>query len=160
MSQLTVLIISAMIGGLIGSFSTYYFDNKSKKERNLAITKQTMTFVHVELYDNLANKIIHEYPYKILGMKGIDLVNINSGLLLISNQQMIHVAKIYTIINSLNDDIHTTIEACQHGRKIIKLHERTNKLQSRFIEEIDKYQKLYCSKKSIEIEAKGEIEIE
>jgi hypothetical protein len=160
MSQLTVLIISAMIGGLIGSFSTYYFNNKSKKERNQAITKQTMIFVHVELYDNLANNIIREYPYKILGIKGIDLINTSSGSLSISNQQMLHIVKIYTIINSLNGDIYTTIEASHHGRSIVKLHERTNKLQSKFTEEIEKYQKLYCSKKSIAVEAKGEIEIE
>ncbi len=160
MSQLTVLIISAMIGGLIGSFSAYYLNNKSTKERNQAITKQTMTFVHVELHDNLVNKIILGHPYKILGMKGIDMITISSGLLLINNQQMIHIAKIYTIINSLNDDIYTTIEAQQHGRKIVELHERTNRLQLRFVEEIGKYERLYCSQKSIAAEIKGEIEIE
>ena len=45
-SNLLVLIISALIGGFFGSYFTYRLNNLSTEKRNEEITKQLMLFIH------------------------------------------------------------------------------------------------------------------
>ena len=87
----------------------------SKKKQNQQTTSQVLSYINIEIHDDFANRIKSNYPYNELSLKGFDLLNSQAGNLIISENQLKEINKIYTLFDEINKNILLTRELRYHG---------------------------------------------
>ena len=154
-SPLIVLIIAALVGGFLGSYLNYYFNNLSTENRNKEITKQLMLFIHNEIYENYYSNLQTGYNYELLlGVKGLELLNLRAGNLTIKDKRLSSLITMYIYFNICNNKINTWVGATPSMEQMFF----GDAEKWRFIckQAIEEYEEKFCKDKSL----KSEIEIE
>jgi len=154
--NLIVIIIAAIIGGAIGSYLNYYFNNLSTEKRNEETTKQLMLFIHNEIYEN--------YTYKfqgsnLLGVEGLDLVNLRESDFTIKDEQLAYLIKMYGHFRIFNFELNDLRRAQNSAAPTWLTKYMSNDVRNWkdiCMQEIEEYEKEFCINKSL----KSEIEVE
>ena len=152
--NLIVIIIAAIIGGAIGSYLNYHFNNLSTENRNKEITKQLMLFIHNEIYKNYIH-ITQWGGYgdeSLLDLDGLELINLRGGNLTIKDKQLSFLIRMYVHFNVLNYKRNQALVSWGGGSS----SEEYKKWRNICLQEIEEYEKEFCKDESL----KSEIEIE
>lgn len=154
-SNLLVLIISALIGGFFGSYFTYRLNNLSTEKRNEEITKQLMLFIHNEIYENYVYKF---QGYSLLGVEGLDLMNLSESDLTIKDEQLAYLIKMYGHFRMYNFKVNRSREVEAYSPWWMKdiRSKQIRDWEDMCMQEIKDYEEEFCKDKSL----KSEIEVE
>ena len=157
--NLIVIIIAAIIGGAIGSYLNYYFNNLSTENRNKEITKQLMLFIHNDIYKNyITITQLNVYSGTILlSVDGLELINLRAGNLTIKDEQLSFLIRMYvhfSVLNSKMNELKETLSEPKFIRDAI--FKDINEWLNICSREIEDYEEKFCKDKSL----KSEIEVE
>ena len=153
--NLIVIIIAAIIGGAIGSYLNYYFNNLSAENRNKEITKQLMLFIHNEIYENYHYKF---QGFHLVGVEGLELNNLKESDLTIKDKQLTYLIKMYGHFRMYNFKLNERREAAAYSSWWMKdiMSKQIRDWRDICMQDIEVYEKEFCKDKSL----KSEIEIE
>lgn len=150
-NPLIVLIIAALVGGFFGSYFTYYLNNLSTENRNKVITKQVISFIHNEIYENYVFKL-QDSSYILLGVEGLDLTNLSESDLTIKYEQLAYLIRMYGHFRIFNLKMNKLIKA-QNSATLTWVIDNMSKdlrdWQDFCMQEIEEYEKEFCKGKSI-----------
>ena len=151
-SNLLVLIISAFIGGFFGSYFTYRLNNLSTEKINEEITKQLMLFIHNEIYENHVYK--SQGYYSLLGVEGLDLMNLSKSDLTIKDEQLAYLIKMYGHFRMYNFKVNKLIEAEAYSSWWMKdlMSKDTRNWRDICMQDIEGYEKEFCKDESLKSE--------
>lgn len=151
-NNLIVLVISALIGGAIGSYLNYYYNNLSTENRNKEITKHLMLFIHHEIYKNYID--INNWDEDFLDLEGLELINLRAGNLTIKDKQLASLIRMYSYFKILKNMKNESGGIWRNATG--KLFEDYKKQRNICLQEIKEYEEIFCKDKSL----KSEIKIE
>ena len=149
--NLIVIIIAAIIGGAIGSYLNYYFNNLSTEKRNRETTKQLMLFIHNEIYENYTYKF---QGFRFVGVDGLELNSLKESDLTIKDEQLTYLIKMYGYFRMYNLKVSTRREAsasCPSWLTDI-MSKQIRDWQDICMQEIEVYEKEFCKDKSLKSE--------
>ena len=126
-------VVTIPLGAFLGSFATYLFTVKQKKNHDKQVTKQVLSFINNEIHENFANRINSNYPYNELSLKGLELISIQAGNIKINNDQLTKINKIYILFDEINKKILGVREAKKCGKPTADLAKKLEELQKRCI---------------------------
>jgi len=150
MNDLTILILSAGAGGLIGALVTslfkYYFDNKYRNEKKKEITENVLKIIEDEIKNNLYSieNLQEKYPFTFLGLKGLELIFSKIDNLTVNSDQLTNIINMYSSFALLNDRI-----VADRNKQLPSPTTKIADQKSICAENIKKYQKKYLTNDSI-----------
>ena len=152
-----VLIIAALIGGAIGSYLNYYFNNLLTENRNKEITKQLILFIHNEIYENYYFNLDTSNNYELLlSVEGLELLILRVGNLTIKDKQLSSLIKMYIDFSICNNKIKNWVGTTRDRDTEKYIFSDVREWRGICRQAIKDYEEEFCKDKSL----KSEIEVE
>ena len=115
----------------LGVFLGYLLTEKQKKTHDKQITKQVLSFINIEINENL-DRIDSPFPYTELSLKGFELISIQGiGNIKIDNTQLAIIIMLYTLFDEVNKTILSVRQEFYYRRIITTPHEKLEELRKR-----------------------------